>query len=281
MQQSSARFFLFALGLLVSSLAMAAEPVQVKVLKEQEYGYHKLQTMDMYLPSYPLEAKDQLAILMIHDGTDKTDSRTIKYKIDRWLTNDILFASTNYRVSPYAKPISQVADIAGALALFQRKISAWGGDPTKVVIIGHGVGGYLASLLTSTPYFVEEENVQPWLGTVVINSTALDVVSVMENEPSLRYEDMFGRDLEYWRSVSPLDQLKHSQFPQLIVCSRMPDEQTCDFAEAMEFVGHRLGVEIDTLRVRLTHSELNEGLGIESDYTNAVEQFMGNLYLNN
>ncbi len=134
-------------------------------------------------------------------------------------------ASTNYRLSPFAKPMAQARDVAKALASFQRKLTAWGGDPSKVIVMGHATGGYLASLLAVSPHIVKEEGVLPWLGTVVIDSLSLDVVSTMEKDKSNEYENIFGKDLTYWRSVSPLHHLKEIQYPLLLVCSTIQSQK--------------------------------------------------------
>jgi len=267
-------FYLF----LVQASVIAAEPLQIKVLQDQFYGIHKSQAMDIYLPSYPVNAKDQLAILMLHSGTDKADPIIVNHKVKRWVTDGVLFASANYRLSPFAKPMTQVRDVAKALALFQRKLTSWGGNPSKVIVMGHATGGYLASLLTTTPHIVKEEGVSPWLGTIAIDSITLDVVSIMEKNRSTEYENIFGKDLTYWRTVSPLHQLKEVQYPLLLVCSTTQSKENCSSADEMKYTGEQIGAEIDTLRVRLDHKELSNELGKDNDYTLAVEQFIAKLY---
>lgn len=260
------------------SHSLLAEPFRIGVLQDLPYGMHQSQKVDIYLSSFPMHAKGHLAVLMLHGGTDKTDPSITGQKVSRWVRDGVIFSSANYRQAPFTKPMVQIRDAAKALALLQRKVKAWGGDPNKVIVMGYGAGAYLASLLTVSPSVVKEEGVSPWLGTIALSPIALDVVDTMEKKRSDKYDDWFGSDLAYWKAISPLHQVEHAQSPLLLVCSTLDSEEGCTPADEMKFAATPLEKHVDILNIRLADEFMSESLGKDNDYTVAVEGFINKLY---
>lgn len=275
------RFCVLLITLITQSVVAESSYIstqKIGVLQNLPYGLHTSQKMDIYLPSFPVNADKHLTILMLHSGTDKADSTVTINKIKRWVPQKVIFASANYRLAELAKPMVQIRDVAKALAMVQRKVRAWGGDPNKVILMGYGDGGYLASLLSVSPNLLEEEGVSPWLGTIALAPIGLDVVSTMENSRSSKYENWFGTDLTYWKKISPLHQLENAQFPLLIACSSISSENNCTTADEIKFAATPLEKQIEILTIRLENQYMSDALGKDNDYTIAVEEFISRLY---
>jgi arylformamidase len=252
-----------------------------KVLRDIAYGADPKQRMDVYLPSggspsaggYPV-------IFMVHGGGwrtgDKRMAKVVDNKAARWLPLGFVFVSVNNRLLPQADPLDQVHDIAQALALAQSLAVRWGADPGQFVLMGHSAGAHLVALLTASATLAPQHDVRPWLGTVALDSAALDVPSVMQHRHYRLYDPAFGTNPTYWAATSPLHQVHAGTEPMLLVCSARRDD-SCNQAQAFARKAVRMGVRAEVSRQDLSHSDINEKLGLPGDYTTAVERFIASL----
>jgi hypothetical protein len=110
-----------------------------------------------------------------------------------------------------------------------------------------------------------------------LDSGALDVPALMGQArvPQL-YQDAFDSDPAYWASVSPQQQLGRNALPMLLVCSSTRHFPTspCDEARKLEQRAHTFGVPVQVLPEAMTHGEINAQLGLPSDYTRAVSDWI-------
>ncbi len=252
-------------------------PPAARLIRDVAYGPDERQRMDIYLPRQAVGAP---VILMVHGGAwrwgDKSVAGVVENKMSRWVSQGFIFISTNYRMLPKANPLEQAQDVAAALATAQGKAIGWGGDPAKFILMGHSAGAHLVALLTASPALALESGAQPWLGTVALDSAALDVVQIMEAQHYRLYDQPFGSAPAFWRTVSPFHQLAANARPLLAVCSTRrndPCPQARKFAEKAAL----LHVQVRVLEQNLSHGEINQDLGLEGAYTEAVEGFMGSL----
>jgi arylformamidase len=257
--------------------ARAAIPPGVTVLRDIAYGPAKLQTMDVYLPPEP---KGAPIILMVHGGAwafgDKTNAQVYENKVARWVPRGFIFVSINYPMVPDSDPVQQADDVARAMAAAQQAASGWGGDPTKLILMGHSAGAHLVSLLNADPARATRLGVKPWLGTISLDSGALDVPAIMEHEHVRLYDKAFGHDPALWKAASPIDHLTKDGPPWLGVCNAdraLSCGPNKDYAARASALGLRVEIRGEPLR----HGEINSELGQPSAYTNAVEAFMSSL----
>jgi acetyl esterase/lipase len=217
---------------------------------------------------------------MVHGGAwrlgDKGASAVVENKVARWVPRGFIFISANYRLLPETAPVEQAQDIAGALATAQGKAASWGGDPAKFIVMGHSAGAHLVALLAASPAKASNLGVRPWLGTVLLDSAALDVVRIMETRHFRFYDRAFGGDPAYWRAASPFHALSESAAPFLAVCSSRRSD-SCPQASGFVAKAKSLNVRASVLEQDLSHKDINQRLGAEGRYTDAVESFMGAL----
>ena len=257
--------------------AAAATPQDVKVLHDVAYGPAALQTMDVYLPEHPQAAP---IILMVHGGAwafgDKTNPQVYENKVARWVPRGFIFVSINYPMIPDADPVEQADHVARAMAAVQAAAPGWGGDPAKLILMGHSAGAHLVSLLNADPSRAIKLGVKAWLGTISLDSGALDVPAVMEHEHFELYDKAFGTDPTLWRAASPIDHLTKDGPPWLGVCnSNRP--ASCNPNRDYIAKAKQLGLRVAFLGEPLRHGQINRELGEPSAYTDAVETFMGSL----
>jgi acetyl esterase/lipase len=252
-------------------------PPGTRVLRDVAYGSDPRQAMDIYAPDH---AKAAPMVVMVHGGGwahgDKAAANVVQNKLARWLPRGIVFVSVNYRLLPEAAPAEQARDVARALAYVQAHASDWGGAADKVVLMGHSAGAHLVALLSSDPTLARAEGVQRWLGTVSLDSAALDVEAVMSARHLPLYDRAFGRVPSSWQAVSPMARLSSASAPMLAVCSSRR-RLSCPEAQRFADKARALGVRAQVLPQDLTHADVNATLGLAGAYTDAVERFMAGL----
>lgn len=255
----------------------ASLPGGVRVVRDVPYGKDDLQRMDVYLPPQAVNAP---VIFMVHGGGwrrgDKGAESVVENKMTRWVPKGFIFISTNYRMLPKTAPVEQAQDIASALAFAQGKAASWGGDPAKFIIMGHSAGAHLVALLAASPAMALKAGVHPWLGTLSLDSAALDVVQTMEAKHYRLYDKAFGSDPAYWKAASPYHALTETATPFLAVCSTRRSD-SCPQATRFAAKATSLKVRASVLEQDLSHKDINQNLGMEGRYTDAVETFMGTL----
>jgi len=255
-----------------SEAAKRDRPVQYS------YGDHKDQTLDLYAPK---NAHLAPVIFMVHGGAwrfgDKDNKRVVTNKSTRWVTQGYLFISINYRMVPDLNGLQQADDVARALSYTQAHATEWGGDPNKVILMGHSAGAHLVALLNAAPTKAYAFGAKPWLGTVALDSAAYDIPAVMEQDHYRFYDKAFGRDRRTWELSSPYYVITSDARPMLAVCSTKRPDKPCGQVHAFANKAKLLNVDVQILELPLSHAEINEDLGLPSAYTDTVEQFMKTL----
>lgn len=237
------------------------------------YGPDGRQRFDVYRLS--AGAGGAPILIMVHGGGwrhgDKAMGSVVGAKLARWVPRGVILVSVNYRLLPQAGPPEQVADVARALDEVRRRAGEWGGDGSQVVLMGHSAGAHLVAQLGATP------RTSPGVvGTVALDSGALDVERIMKAPHFPLYDQAFGPRPEAWRGVSPILALERGAAPILAVCSsqrRVPCPEAEDFARR----GGALGNRVQVLPQALSHREINQTLGEGGAYTSAVEAFLKSL----
>lgn len=251
-------------------------PAGSRVIRDQAYGPHVRQRFDVYLPP---AAQDAPILFMVHGGGwytgDKARDAVIENKARHWLNKGYILVSSNYRLLPEADPLTQAGDVALAVSAVQHQAHSWGGDATRMVLMGHSAGAHLVTLLNSEPRLASMVS-QPWLGTVALDSAAFDVAAIMQGRHLPLYDRAFGQDTRYWQNASPLHVLRNGVPPLLAVCSTRRSD-ACPQAEAYAARARQLAVTVRVLREDRSHGEINADLGADAAYTAQVDDFLSSL----
>jgi len=254
-------------------------PAGVRVERDLPYGADPAQRLDVYLPPGRLAGP---VIVLVHGGAwalgDKAAPGVVVNKLAHWLPRGYTVVSVNYRLLPAADPLEQARDLARAIALVQQRAPSWGADATRLVLMGHSTGAHLAALLAADAELAQLHGAAPWLGTVLLDSAALDVVRTMSGPHRPLHDRAFGADRAYWEQASPLHRLRARPAPLLLVHSSERSDsadQASRFAAAVTALHGRA----DVVPVPLTHAELNGQLGRDPEYTARVNAFLRSLGL--
>ena len=250
-------------------------PTGTRVIPDISYGPDPAQRFDVYVSTKPSSSTQPAPVLLfVHGGGwsrgDKANRQVVEPKIAHWVDQGYLVISTNYRVLP-TSVAQQADDVAAAIAFAQSQAELWGGDPKRFILMGHSAGAHLVALIGAGARTAARP--QPWRGTVMLDSAALDVPAIMNNRHFGLYDRAFGADPRQWSAVSPIAQLARGTAPMLAVCSSRRKE-SCPASDRFAARANGLGGKARVLREDLSHGEINATLGAPSDYTAQVDAFL-------
>ena len=272
-----------------AAAAPAVLAAGVQRIADVPYGADPAQRMDVYVPTSPTTGTNSLVasavrapvIFMVHGGGwrhgDKAMGRVVQEKVNRWVPKGFILISINYRMLPDAPVAVQERDVQAALMAAQQRAGTWGGDPNRFILMGHSAGAHLVALLNARAPQALREGAWPWLGTVSLDSAMMNVPARMRAPHLPLYDDAFGTDPAYWVAMSPLHQWTAGAPPMQMVCSAQRADDPCQQSDAMARHVRNQGGRAEVLPQDLDHGEINAQLGLDSDYTRAVEAFMGSL----
>lgn len=253
---------------------------EIRRFTDVAYGPSPAQRLDVHAPT---TAKGAPILVLVHGGAwrfgDKANGRVIEAKVAHWVPRGWVVVSVDYRMLPEADPLAQAEDVGRALAFVAAHAGDWGGDPRRIVAMGHSAGAHLVSLLAVAPEIggaASHPGVA--MATVALDSAAFDVPAIMNTRHMALYDAAFGRDSTFWAKVSPADRLSRAPAPMLLVCSTRRAE-SCDQARSFSVRVHMLGGRADVLDVAKSHGDINADLGRPGDYTMAIDRFFSNLGL--
>lgn len=271
--------FLFALltAPMLAPVMAQSLPDGVRRLADLPYGPDARQRMDVYLP--PRARRAAPVLVMVHGGAwmfgRKDAASVVDLKIAHWVRDQgFILVSVGYRTVPQADPMVQAQDVARAIATAQASAPSWGGDAGRFVLMGHSAGAHLVALLSASPTLAREQGARPWLGTVVLDSAAVDTVAIMQRRHMGFYDRVFGADPAFWRSVSPTDALAPGAPPMLMVCSTQRRDGSCAQSQQFANRANAVGTRAELLPEDLSHGDINAQLGLPGAYTATVDAFI-------
>ena len=242
-----------------------------------------LNALDLYLPDDAQPSDSRPVVVYVHGGGWRAGDKAnqIARKVNLFTGAGYVFASVNYRLSP--DDVTALApdrikfpdhphDVGEAIGWLARNVGAYGGDPTRLLLIGHSAGAHLVDLVSTDPSYVEAYGVEPWrlIGTVSLDTDATDVTSrIAEGGPQTKalFYNAFGSPAENaasgsWAAASPLafadpGDPRLLAVTQAAVAGRVADNQA--FVAA-------LGEAPDSvLAVPYDHGGINDAVGDPAD----------------
>lgn len=246
------------------------------------YGKHARNRLDIFMPKTRIGKEPAPIILMVHGGGwcvgDKALKSTTANKADRWTPMGFMFISVNYpMVANGFDAYAQGEEIARAIAFVQANARDWGGDPDRIITMGHSAGAHLVSLVNADAEIREKMGMKQILGTISIDAGAIDVPVQMPKTVSalkIRYAEAFGKNPAGWEKASPYHLLDQTAAPWLGICSTTRPDNICSQTQSYVDKSRRTGVMADILPLAKGHQALNKELGEKGAYTDSVEKFM-------
>ena len=124
-----------------------------------EYGSGPRQRLDVYAPR---SAKNCPVVIFWYGGSwlngRKSDYRFVGAALAE---RGFVTVLPDYRLYPAVKFPLFLEDAAGAVIWVQRHADAFGGDPHRIVLMGHSAGAYMAAFLAYNSKFLAAAGGQP------------------------------------------------------------------------------------------------------------------------
>src|SRR5262245_60181054 len=146
------------------ALASAAAPIrlyEVKQTLDKPYvpGAGKRQKLDVFAPS-GAEGERFPVVILLHGGTwmfgDKDYSGLYRDAAKNFARNGIVAVVPNYRLSPLVRHPEHAKDVARAFAWTVKNVERYGGDPDRIILVGHSAGGHLAALIAADERYLKD-----------------------------------------------------------------------------------------------------------------------------
>jgi acetyl esterase/lipase len=123
------------------------------------YGPESRQKLDVYRPQ---DAKDRPVVVFFYGGSWTAGSRGLYRFVGAALAErGFVTVVPDYRLYPQAKFPVFVDDGALALAWVQKHAHEFGGDPHRIVLMGHSAGGHEAAFLAYDRALLEKVGARP------------------------------------------------------------------------------------------------------------------------
>lgn len=242
--------------------------------------------LDLYVPEGAAPKQGRPVVVYVHGGGwnrgDKANQ--ISDKVDLFTRAGYVFASINYRLTPDPADPSHPDpgrvmfpdhphDAGEAIGWLDRHVADYGGDPTRLALIGHSAGGHLVSLISTDPSYVGAYGVDPWqlIGTVSLDTAAFDIAAEADpasptaNNTEL-YQSAFGTPAENaatgsWAAGSPIVWADPGDPELLLVTSQIPARVAINQRMASALGQDPAGV----VSVPYDHEGINDAVGAASD----------------
>lgn len=242
------------------------------------------QKMDIYLPG----GDGFRTILFFHEGSlvtgDKRDSplEDVARKFQR---EGICFVTANYRLGPQNKWPAQPKDAYAAFAWLKNNLIAYGADTSKIYVMGHSSGAFLAAVISTDSKYWHTTRYSPRnIAGFISIGTQLDPMLPAVSED--RLQEWFERDsyLKIFGSRAVFDDANpkthiNSEVPKgLIIVAESEQFNPPLLQQAKEFVeeGKRIGLNLNYLVVKnRTHMSTITRMPGENDETfNIIARFI-------
>jgi arylformamidase len=275
---------LLMLGIVLLQLAptptSAAEPT---VHRDLPYAEHKgapknSTSLDLYVPP---DAKLAPIVVWIHGGGWRHgDKRMVALKPAYFCDQGMILASINYRLQPATDYRGQAADVAAAVRWLVDHAAEYGGDPQRIILLGHSAGAHMAALVAADHSYLETAKVDPKVlrGVILLDGAGYDVPRQIKEArlPALKklYRDAFGDDPEVWEAASPLHHVKEGgAYPPVLILyvanRRDSSSQSVALSERLRAVGG----EAEAIGYAdKTHATINREFGAADDEPTAAAQ---------
>lgn len=271
-------------GLLIAGAILTSAHAQ-EVKRDIPYTKNadKRQTLDVYSPA---NAKNLPVVFWIHGGGWQAGDKSEVYTKPQVLNaKGFILVSTNYRLLPTVDMATLTRDVAKAIRWVHDHIAEHGGDPKRLLIMGHSAGAQLAALLCTDERYLKEEGLSFAIikGCVPVDGDTYDIPAMIEVAetrwrvhglpvPKSTHRIKFGNDPEKHKAFSAVTHAaKNKGIPPFLILyvANHPDVT----AQAL-----RLGNVLKAADVPVTmfgakdttHTKINADLGRPDDLATAA-----------
>jgi acetyl esterase/lipase len=264
---------------LIVAAACVSEARAQRVTRDIPYATaHERQILDVHAPA---GAKNLPVVFWIHGGGWQTgDKSMVALKPKAFMDAGFVFVSINHRLLPTVDMGAITRDVASALGWVHKNIAAHGGDPTRLLVMGHSSGGQLAALMCTDDRYAKAEGVSLTTikGCVPVDADTFDIPAIIEVAetrarahrlplPTYGHRQKFGNDPEKHRDFSAVTHVARDKgVPPFLILHIAGHPDTTAQARRMAAALVEAGVSVKVVAGReTTHASINDNLGAADD----------------
>jgi arylformamidase len=267
------------LCLLFLSVACASTALAQGATRNIPYATaHERQVLDVYAPA---GAKNLPVVFWIHGGGWQSgDKNMVALKPKAFTDAGFVFVSINHRLLPTVEMGAITRDVATALGWVHKNIATHGGDPTRVLVMGHSSGGQLAALMCTDDRHAKAEGYSLTMikGCVPVDADTFDIPAIIEVAetrarahqlplPTYGHRQKFGNDPAKHRDFSPVTHVARDKgIPPFLILHIAGHPDTGAQARRMANVLEAAGIPVKVVAGReTTHASINDHIGAPND----------------
>lgn len=243
---------------------------------------HERHVLDVHAPA---GAKNLPVVFWIHGGGWQTGDKTqVARKPQAFMDAGFVFVSINHRLLPHVGMGDIIRDVASAMKWTHDNIARHGGDPTRVLVMGHSSGGQLAAIICADDRYLKAEGLSLSVvkGCVPVDADTFDVPAIIEVAetrarvhelpmPTNGHRQKFGNDPAKHRDFSTVTHVARGKgIPPFLILHIAGHPDTGAQARRLANVLQAAGIEAKVVAGReATHNTINDGLGTADDPVSA------------
>jgi acetyl esterase/lipase len=236
--------------------------------------------LDVYSPA---DAKNLPVVFWIHGGGWQTgDKSSVQLKPQAFMDKGFVFVSTNYRLLPSVDMGTIVRDVAKSIHWVHDHVAEHGGDPNRLLIMGHSAGAQLAALICTDDRYLKAEGLSFSMlkGCVPVDGDTYDLPAIIATAETRRrahgqpqakfgHREKFGNDPEKHRDFSAVTHVaKDKGIPPFLIVYVNSHPDTTAQAQRLGSVLSEAGISAKLVGAKdTTHTKVNDDLGLPEDPT--------------
>jgi arylformamidase len=275
------------LALLLSLASAKAQGVKQNIPYVE--GGHERHVLDIYAPP---NAKGLPVVFWIHGGGWQTgDKSSVQQKPQAFVEKGFVFVSTNYRLYPQVDMGTIIRDIAKSIRWVHDHIAEHGGDPKRLLVMGHSAGAQLAAIVSTDDRYLKAEGLSLDIikGCVPVDGDTYDVPAIIETAETRRrvhglpqakvgHREKFDHEVAKHRDYSAVTHVaKGKSIPPFLIIYVADHPDTSAQAQCLGNALKASGIPVTLYGGReTTHNKINADLGVPEDAgTKALFSFVG------
>ena len=249
---------------------------------------HERLVLDIYSPN---DARDLPVIFWIHGGGWQAgDKASVESKPQAFVNKGCVFVSTNYRLLPGVDMGTIICDIAKSIHWVHDHIAEYGGDPKRILVMGHSAGAQLAALICTDERYLKAEGLSFSIlkGCVPVDGDTYDVPAIIttaetrrrvHGQPQAQYghREKFGNDPAKHLDFSAVTHIaRGKEIPPFLILYVDSHPDTTAQAERLGSVLSAAGIPAKLFGAKdSNHTRLNDDIGLPDDpATTALFEFV-------
>lgn len=281
---------LFVTTLVLCMLGLSQSVSAQSVTKNVPYvdSAEANQKLDIYAPA---RAEKLPVVFWIHGGGWQAgDKSEVEVKPQLFMDKGCVFVSTNYRMLPHVDMGTLIRDCALAMKWVHANIDKHGGDPNRILIMGHSAGAQLAAILCTDDRYLKEVGVpfSAVQGCVPVDGDTYDIPAIITTaeirrrvhelpQAKVGHREKFGNDPEKHIDFSAVTHIRKDKgIPPFLILYVNGHPDTTAQAQRLHNVLTANGIKSKLFGAKDTdHSKLNDNLGKADDpATKELTQFL-------